>query len=264
MTETKRNGLMIAGALLYAVLLWRVAIEGSALWETGPRSEQLIFALIVAGGVITALLALWGCDRSTAADLAVTGSRPMRALLVGLGSYAVPAALALGGCVVAGVIEVRTVADPMTMLSSLAMLAGLVFLAEALPEELVFRGLIQGRLGQMMGPWPAILVQAALFMLFALVIGAVEGLMDASFIATFGVVLGILRVVTGSLWAPIGFHLLFMTTQQAFGAGWGMLESSDPQLLQTLILAVIPFSVVIAVCFSRVGSARPERDATDA
>ena len=139
------------------------------------------------------------------------------------------------------------------ILTSLAMLAGLVLLAEALPEELVFRGLIQGRLLRMTGSWAAILVQAALFMLFALVIGAVEGLMDASFIATFGVVLGILRVVTGSLWAPIGFHLLFMTAQQAFGAGWGILESSDPQLLQTLILAIVPFSVVIAVCFSRVG-----------
>ena len=241
-----------------------MSIEASALWETGPRSEQLIFALIVAGGVIAALLALWGCDRSTAADLAMTTGRPVRACLIGLIAYAGPAALALGGCIVADVIEVRTVANPMTILSSLAMLAGLVFLAEALTEELVFRGLIQARLGRMMGPWPAILVQAALFMLFALTIGAVEGLMDASFIATFGVVLGILRLVTSSLWAPIGFHLVFMTTQQAFGAGWGILESSDPQLLRTVILAVIPFSVVIAVCFSRVGSARPERDAADA
>ncbi len=253
MTDTKRDGLVIAGALLYAVLLWRVAIEASALWETGLRSGQLIFALIVSGGVIAALLALWRCDRTVAVDLALTGNRPVRAFLTGLIAYAVPAALALGGCLVAGVIEVRVVADPMTVLTGLAMLAGLVFLAEALPEELVLRGLIQGRLGRMTGPWPAILIQAALFMLFALAIGAVEGAMDASFIATFGVVLGILRVVTGGLWAPIGFHLLFMTTQQAFGAGWGILESSDPQLLQTLILAIIPFSAVIAVCFSRVG-----------
>ncbi len=43
------------------------------------------------------------------------------------------------------------------------MLIVLVFLFEALPEELVFRGYMQGNLEQAIGHWGAVLAQAVLF-----------------------------------------------------------------------------------------------------
>ena len=137
-----------------------------------------------------------------------------------------------------------------------AALIALVFLSEALPEELIFRGYIQSRLTGLVGPWGGVLIQAALFTGFAVLIGAAPDVMQIGFIAAFGVALGMLRAATGTLWAPIGFHLVFMTVQQSHGAGWDLIALTLPEMTRMLVLAQIPFGVVIALLFSRVGGER--------
>src|SRR3546814_12838769 len=71
--------------------------------------------------------------------------------------------------------------------------------------------------------WPAIILQALLFTLFAWAIGAAPTWLDASFIFFFGFVLGILRGAK-AVPAAIGFHLAFMSTQQFLGPAWGLFE----------------------------------------
>ena len=103
----------------------------------------------------------------------------------------------------------------------------MVLLSEALPEELLFRGWLMDALGSGRSPWRPGLGQAAVFTLFAWAIGSLNSLQDASFIACFGLVLGIVRAVTGSIWAPVGVHLAFIATQQSALPQWAI-WAGDP------------------------------------
>lgn len=94
----------------------------------------------------------------------------------------------------------------------------LVFLYEALPEELVFRGYFYRNLAARYAPWIAVLGQAALFTMFGAAIGAAGSVDRVILFFTFSVVLGILRVVTGNLWTSIGFHLMFQWVTQLYSA----------------------------------------------
>ncbi len=88
------------------------------------------------------------------------------------------------------------------------------FLAVSIPEELFFRGYLQGRLNQVFGrPWrllgtgigPGLFIAAALFSLCHLFIGA-SWLRAAVFFPAM--LMGWMRERTGSILAPVVFHAL--------------------------------------------------------
>ena len=75
----------------------------------------------------------------------------------------------------------------------------------ALPEELLFRGAIQGELASRLPrPWQAAVLSAASFALAHTVRGGASGLL------TFlpGLLFGALRQVTGSIWPAVAAHAL--------------------------------------------------------
>ena len=85
-------------------------------------------------------------------------------------------------------------------LPELALLA----LAAGVGEEMLFRGAIQQALTDRLGPWPAVVVAAALFgmvhwvtPLYALAAGVI------------GLYLGVLYAETGNLWVPVLVHFLY-------------------------------------------------------
>src|SRR3546814_16984441 len=84
--------------------------------------------------------------------------------------FAIPFALALGAGLASGMVSLRTDAALSTLLLHGAAAIALVFLAEAFPEELIFRGAIPSLLRGQMPVWPAIILQALLFPLFSLAI----------------------------------------------------------------------------------------------
>ena len=178
---------------------------------------------------------------------------------VGAAWAAIPAAVALIGAVLLGWAEVAVPAPAGEALLKLTALIALVFLSEALPEELIFRGYIQSRLMALTGPWGGVLLQAAIFTLFAYLIGAAPDPMQLGFIAGFGAALGVLRAATGSVWASMGFHLVFIAIQQGSGGGWALVSLGMAPMIQQIALAIVPISVVIAVLFERVGRARVVR-----
>src|SRR5690606_41308655 len=102
-----------------------------------------------------------------------------------------------------------------------------------------------------------VVVEAALFAACAGIIGAAPDPVQAGFIAASGVARGMLRAGTGSLWAPIGSHLAFMTVQQSYGGGWDLIALDLSEMTRMLILAQIPFALVIALRFGQVAKARP-------
>jgi membrane protease YdiL (CAAX protease family) len=117
-----------------------------------------------------------------------------------------------------------------------------VLLAEALPEEAVFRGYATTVLSTVLRGWWIISVQALLFALFAGLLRGNWNPVDLSLFVTMGIGFGYLRMVTGSVWMPIGFHTAFQTGAQlvlthdvvhfAGGAGAAMLA-----------LGMVPFTV---------------------
>jgi membrane protease YdiL (CAAX protease family) len=106
------------------------------------------------------------------------------------------------------------------------------FLFEALPEELIFRGYVYKTLSATHARWVASVVTVALFLTMPVlsvpvqqvVLGTVQvGPADhitAGYLITlliFGTFLQYLRVLTGTIWAGIGFHLAFLLANRIVG-----------------------------------------------
>lgn len=247
--------ILVAAAWALSLGLWRLAAWVHA--ETGdsfPRADHLAFAATVALGVVVILAVLLRLEGSRPASLGLR--QPGRGLATGALWYAIPAVIGVVVAVLAGWMQVGLVDGGADAVLKLLALAGLVLLSEALPEELIFRGFIQSRLGGALGTWGALLGQAVLFTVFAILLGSAPGPMDMGFIFFFGLALGVLRAATGSLWASVGFHWLFMTVQQAHGGGWDLLSLAATQMVQMVVLTNAPFGVVIALLFSRVSAAK--------
>ena len=116
----------------------------------------------------------------------------------------------------------------------------LVFFYEALPEELIFRGYFYRNLASRYALWLAVVLQAVLFTLFGAAVGAAGSVDRVILFFTFSIVLGILRVVTDSLWASIGFHLAFQWVTQLYSAAvrQGSLQVGGLEAQATLDLVV--------------------------
>lgn len=234
--------------LLGALAIWSAALALSP-YAAGrfPRAERWAFAIIVAlsAPLLVALVRRF-------ANSVVNGKRTdiFRSFAFGALCFAIPFALALGAGLASGIVSLRTDATLSTILLHGAAAIALVFLAEALPEELIFRGAIQSLLRSEMPSWPAIILQALLFTLFAWMIGVASSWLDASFLFFFGFVLGILRSAS-AVPAAIGFHLAFMSTQQFLGPAWGLFEVGNPDLMR-MAGAMVPFSATIIFLHGRV------------
>ncbi len=128
----------------------------------------------------------------------------------------------------------------------------LVFFLEALPEELAFRGYIQGNLERPLGYWGAIVAQAVLFALWGAALwtlatgaAAVDRLVMFFLVS---IVLGMVRSATGSVWTSIGLHLGFQTVAQLMlNAERGFFLVEGVEMLQFVALGVVPFSLAVLV-----------------
>lgn len=222
--------------------------------EVFPRADHLVFALWVCGCTLALFFVPFFRGRLRKLEGWKDVARKTGA---GAAAYAVPAVVGVVVAGFAGWAMLTFQASPGELAVKVAALTALVLLAEALPEELIFRGYIFSELSASFGAWVTVLLQAVIFTIFALLIGAAPTLLDASFIFTFGMVLGVLRSVSGSLWMAVGFHLAFMLAVQALGGGWNIMASDQPEMMRMMILTMLPFSVVIAVLAGRVGTVRP-------
>lgn len=80
----------------------------------------------------------------------------------------------------------------------------LVALLAGVGEELLFRGVIQGGLDGVLGPWPALVLASILF-------GAMHALSKAYFVlaTVMGFYMGLIYLWTGNLLIPILIHFLY-------------------------------------------------------
>lgn len=130
---------------------------------------------------------------------------------------------------------------------TLALLLAAVLLAEAVPEELVFRGYVTRVLGERLRGWWIIVAQAALFTLTAVLLhGAVPAVVDLSLYVALGIGLGYLRMITGSVWTAVGFHTAFQTGSQLL-LTHSVIDFGGTSLQFILATGAIPFGVGITL-----------------
>jgi len=108
-----------------------------------------------------------------------------------------------------------------------------VFFFEALPEELVFRGYIYRNLNTELRRWAASAVTVALFVLLPVVLVAIQqrvlgteirvgasNRITGGYLVTmmfFAAFVQYLRILTGTVWTGIGFHLHFVFLNRILG-----------------------------------------------
>lgn len=247
-------------------LFWRIAIVFAGvtlIWLLIGYVNQTVFGpgydrtAHVVNAVLATLLtvplvvvARRGLDERPVAGLGFPSLRTgWRSLLLGMGCYLLPAGIGLTAVLALGRVEISLDTSIIELLPLLVGLIVLVLLYEALPEELVFRGYIYRNLAASVPRWSAVIGQAILFSLWAVAIGAAPGLERVTIFVFMAIVLGMIRVITGDVWACIGFHLAFQTVQQLFAGQWAddPFAVSDPGILEMIVFGLVPLSLAILV-----------------
>lgn len=246
MRKLVAKGTNLIIVLLAAVILFRVSINlAEQLPAFSSRPTHVWFALLVSTLTILLLLAARHFLDKNRARPKIFRKGDGKALAIGSLLYLVPASITLAIAMSVGWVSISVNTPRISFITSVIGVILLVFLSEALPEELIFRGYFYNRLNKIgRSVWITISVQAMLFLVFAFLIGAVNSFLDASFLLTFAVILGMIRTAYGSIWAPIGFHLGCITVQQAFGASWGIFTVENSHILQTFVLGMIPLTII--------------------
>lgn len=198
-----------------------------------------------------------GVDLLGLADIAV-----FKGMLGGAGLWLLTALPATALLLWLGVASVEMTSDWPAALASLAILVPTVLLIEAIPEELLFRGYLQGTLAQRLSPWLAVVAQALLFVLFAWAIGATSAPGQWSFLPGFALILGGLRLMGGNLGWPLGFHAALMIATQWLLAH-GHFKVGNAMAIQMLAFVALPsavYGVVLSMRASRLQQRKGARD----
>ncbi|MCM3714109.1 CPBP family intramembrane metalloprotease [Alkalihalobacillus oceani] len=160
-------------------------------------------------------------------------------------SYLIPAGIALIIFVWFDWTEIQFHVSVGSLVLTIITLLILVFMYEALPEELIFRGYFYRNLNTSLAKWKAVGVQSLLFVLFAVSIGAALSVERIVFFFAVGIIIGMVRVMTENVWGAVGLHVAFQTMQQLFSPHNQELTSTTPGLMEIVILGIIPFSFAI-------------------
>ena len=171
------------------------------------------------------------------------------ALAVGAVSYLVPFVLAASVVLALNLVRIDVTRDPLALVSQGLLVLGLVILYEAIPEELIFRAYLYRVLSERLPVWVAIVVQAVLFCVSGIIVGAATGLDRILVFLVFALVLGHLRYVTGTVFTTIGFHAMFqLFAQWSLGEQWITLTVTDPGgWFSIAALGIVPFALAPVV-----------------
>lgn len=237
----------VAVVFLAVTLVWLFVTQGLGSFF-GPaypdRVGHAVRAVLTSALVVPLIfLARRYLDRRSWEGLRFTSLRTgWRWLLFGMVFWLVAAGLGLVVTVVLGWTRISLGTPSVGILLLFLYLPVLVFLYEALPEELIFRGYLYRNLSARYARWVSVLAQATLFTLWGAAIGAAGSVDRVVLFFTFSVALGILRVISGNLWATIGFHLAFQWVTQLVSAAVreGSLQIAEQPTLELVVFWFFP------------------------
>lgn len=172
-------------------------------------------------------------DRRPFAGLAMLGlARSLQGFGLGSGLILIPTAITLLGTALFGwaTLSINPAPGAVTTIGVAILTA---FFFEALPEELLFRGYIFRNLNSAMPRWIAGLTTIGLFALLPIFVVQLQRHLFAMEVQVgnadhvtigymltlvmFGSLLQYLRVLTGTVWTGIGFHLFFLMSNRLVG-----------------------------------------------
>ncbi len=257
--------------LLAVVLVWLLVVGGLGSLFGPAYSDRLghaVRALLTTALVVPIIcLARRYLDRRPWEGLRLTSLRAGWGwLLFGMAFWFVAAGLGLAVTLALGWARISFGVPSAGIVLLILYLPFLVFLYEALPEELIFRGYFYRNLSARYARWISVVAQAALFALWGIAIGAGGSVDRVVLFFTFSLVLGILRVLTDNLWAPIGFHVAFQWVTQFVSAAAieGSLRITERPTLELVVFWLFPIVlgsiVLVAGSMVRGSAGWRERD----
>lgn len=240
---------------LIAVGIWLLALGDVLPFLTRSENGYSQRVHLLSGLTISALtlltILLVGQKfqrRSWQRLLYVEDGRGWRHFLLGLLCWLLPAAVGIWLCMWLGWVTITP--QSLLLQSSIGeivikvlLLAISIFLIEAFPEELLFRGYLYDNLNRVFPQWATFLLQALLFTFFAWMIGALNSFDQWLFIPSFGLLLGYFRLLTASIWFPIGYHMAQMTVTQLLGPVHEYFLVSDLPELRMIAFVLLPSAV---------------------
>lgn len=244
---------------LALVAIW-LLIGGIGEFVWGTADGGYILAGHVVSAILTTIavvplivLVRRAIDKQTTASLGLPLElSAFKPFLIGALAFLVPSALGFALVLGAGWVEIMPTAPIVEIVAFIPPLIVLVFLLEALPEELAFRGYIQSALGERHSPLIAAVMQALLFgvwgaALWTISTGAIVFDRLVMFFA-IALVLGLVRVMTGSVWAAIGLHVGFQTVAQLLlNSERAFFAVTGGQAVQLIALGIVPFAMATTI-----------------
>ncbi|MBE3001970.1 CPBP family intramembrane metalloprotease [Nocardiopsis sp. HNM0947] len=228
--------------------------------DPGSPDDPPGLALRSAAALLLVLPLVWILCRTAGRTLRSIGlGTPARAwppLVTAALACGATMALVVGAAVLTGNADLDSgPTSPASLLSAagtVLLLTLLMLGAQILPEELVFRGYVQGLLGHYCSQLVTVLLQAALFTVSAsLALGTGADLLG---LALLGLFLGILRMASGGIWAGIGARtaltgvtialdsagFVFVSGAQVWNVALGMGGALAAYVAVRVLLAVRP------------------------
>ena len=242
-------GLIVILALTLPVLLF----ENSDLMAEQPLYRHVLQACLV--GLI-AIVGIWlvRTKSDTYWPRSFGLARPNKAFgqfLFGFGLIAVPLLITISLSVL---FDWTDISFNVTSGILVAAVIGLVstFFTDAITEELIFRGYIFGMIKMRSNTWKSSLITTALFVVFPIIVITIQDLigiastmpLSVGYLFTllfFGSFVQYLRVLTGSIWTGVGFHLFFVQMNQLIG----ITDTSFIQFSETG--SELPFQITLVV-----------------
>lgn len=221
-----------AALLLAAAGIWRgVLWLSDSLFGPGYVNVQAhaFRAISIALLVLLALAALLRLHPAARRYGLIPDRHSARHLLAGAAAYALPLTVVGSAILALGLARIDLPQGVTAAAGQLLMVLVLVLLYEAIPEELIFRGYLFGFLAERWPTWATIVTQSLAFCTWGVLIGAAGTPDRLLLFFLMSMSIGVIRAITGSVYAAIGFHMVFQTaTQPLLGDHWTALTLIDP------------------------------------
>lgn len=276
-SQTRQYSLTTKIMLAWCIAFFTLAIAGWAGQYAvkiggGQVARQGIQALLMTGMVVAGISWLrLRLDKGTPESIGTGKLRDtLNKLMMGMGLVIVPVIITLAFIGKFGWGELQFNATPEILLTAFTGI-GAVFFFEALPEELVFRGYIYSNLNTKFSRWKSAVLAVLLFAAVPLLLLPVQqyvlgmniqlgnaSRIEISYVITmlfFGAFVQYLRIITGSIWTGIGFHLVFVYSNHLIGQKptslFQLTNISNEQPIQFTFVGVLLLIFILLLLYPR-------------
>ncbi len=245
MIESKKTMMRIGTVLLLSIIIWRFILYFNNIL-IGNEYNRVSHFLIAGAITILSFIFINAALRIDKIPWYKIGMKNFHkniiSFLVGMTIWAVPAAIGLIICLEVGWVDITVkTADSSQLLMSILILFITVFLMEAFPEELIFRGYVYSYVNSLFPHWITLIIQTLIFSSFAYLIGAMYSLEQILFIPGFGFMLGYFRAKSGNIWTSIGFHVAIMTATQIFSPMHNHFDITGAFVIRFFAFNLLPY-----------------------